>query len=206
MLLKIGGVCVDVVMHYDLLIEENHDSVHDSALLKEYMNKWDGRVFMDALQLSLDKSVLEIGVGTGRLAVQTSPLCGTFCGIDISPKTIRRAKENLYRQHNVNLICGDFMTYHFGNTFDIVYSSLTFMHIKQKQQAIAKVEKLLNHAGRFILSIDKNQSRYIEYGDRKIEVYPDSPDKMINSIQHANLIFEEQIETEFAYILTANKP
>lgn len=65
----------DVIQHYDLLIEENNDPVHDPKPLKDYMDKWDGQAFIDKMDLDKDKSVLEIGVGTGRLAVKTVILC-----------------------------------------------------------------------------------------------------------------------------------
>ena len=60
---------MDVITHYDLLIAEGNDPVHDPPALKEYMDRWDGSAFLEALQLSTEKTVLEIGVGTGRLAV-----------------------------------------------------------------------------------------------------------------------------------------
>ena len=55
----------DVIRHYDKLIDENNDPVHDPKPLREYMDKWDGLTFVDRLQLHKEKSVLEIGVGTG---------------------------------------------------------------------------------------------------------------------------------------------
>ena len=76
-----------VSKHYDLLIEENNDPVRDPEPLREYMDKWDGRQFIDSLQLTKEKSVLEIGVGTGRLAIRVASECRDFFGIDISPKT-----------------------------------------------------------------------------------------------------------------------
>ncbi len=54
-----------VSKHYDMLIDENNDPVRDPEPLREYMDKWDGRQFIDSLQLTKRKSVLEIGVGTG---------------------------------------------------------------------------------------------------------------------------------------------
>ena len=119
-----------------MLIDENNDPVRDIQVLRDYMDKWDGQAFIDELQLLKNKSVLEIGVGTGRLAVKTAPQCGNFTGIDISPKTIDRAKENLADLPNVTLICDDFMTHEFTRQFDIIYSSLTFMHISDKLRAI----------------------------------------------------------------------
>ena len=194
-----------VSKHYDLLIEENNDPVRDPEPLREYMDKWDGRQFIDSLQLTKEKSVLEIGVGTGRLAVRTAPNCREFFGIDISQKTVKRAKENLKKQTNVTLVCGDFMSYEFGRKFDVIYSSLTFMHIRDKQAAINKVRSLLNIGGRFVLSIDKNQSDTIDYGTRKIKIHPDRKEDITEYINQSGMSLIKVFETEFAEIFAAAK-
>ena len=85
------------------------------------------------MQLDKSKSVLEIGVGTGRLAIKVAPSCNRFIGIDISPKTIDRATKNLSSYRNIQLICDDFMSFAFDEQFDVIYSSLTFMHIEDKK-------------------------------------------------------------------------
>ena len=192
-----------VSKHYDLLADENNDPVNDPEPLRKYMDKWDGRQFIDSLQLTKEKSVLEIGVGTGRIAVRTAPNCREFCGIDMSPKTVKRAKENLKSQKNVTLICGDFMSYDFGRKFDVIYSSLTFMHIKEKQAAINKVKSLLNIGGRFVLSIDKNQSNTIEYGTRVINVYPDCKEDIAEYINQSGMSLIKIFETKFAHVFVA---
>lgn len=193
------------IEHYDSLIDENNDPVHDPAPLKKYMDKWDGDRFIEDLQLSEDKSVLEIGVGTGRLAVRVVPNCGRFVGIDISPKTIERARENLAEHKNGELICDDFMTHGFDCRFDVIYSSLTFMHIEDKQAAVNKVAALLNLDGRFVLSMDKNQNEYIDTGDRKLQIFPDKSEEMLSFIKNAGLIIAKQYDTEFAHIFVAEK-
>lgn len=190
----------DVISHYELLIDENNDPVRDPAPLKEYMDKWDGQQFIDELKLSKEMSVLEIGIGTGRLAVRVAPLCRVFFGIDISPNTIERAKENLKNNSNVSLICGDFLKYNFDRKFNVIYSSLTFMHIEYKQTAINKVKALLSNGGLFLLSIDKNQSNAIDYGTRKIKIYPDVPENIKNCILKSKLTLIKHYETEFAHI------
>ena len=195
----------DVIRHYDLLIEENNDPVRDPKPLKYYMDKWDGQVFIDKMKLDKDKSVLEIGVGTGRLAVKTAILCKDYCGIDISPKTIYRAKENLANYKNVKLICDNFLSHHFNSLYDVVFSSLTFMHIHEKQNAINKVACLLKNGGRFVLSIDKSQEDFIDMGTRKITIFPDSPTEIKNCILNADLELVECFETELAHIFVAKK-
>ena len=193
----------ETIKHYDLLIDTNNDPVHDPKPLRDYMDKWDGQAFIDSMELDKNKSVLEIGVGTGRLAVRVAPLCGQFCGIDISPKTIERAKENLAEYRNVDLICADFLSYKFDRKFDVIYSSLTFMHIEDKQRVINKVATLLKYGGKFVLSIDKNQSEYIDTGTRRIKIYPDTKDKTVEYIKSAGLNIINQYDTEFAHIFVA---
>lgn len=195
----------DIIEHYDSLIEENNDPVHDSKPLRDYMDKWDGQAFIESMELDNKKSVLEIGVGTGRLAVHVAPLCGKFCGIDISPKTIDRAKENLDDSGNVTLLCGDFLDFPFDNKFDVIYSSLTFMHIEKKQKAVNKIAELLNNDGRFVLSIDKNQSEYIDTGKSLIKIYPDNADAITEYIKAAVLNIINQYDTEFSTIFVAQK-
>lgn len=195
----------ETIKHYDLLIDTNNDPVHDPKPLRDYMDKWDGQAFIDSMELDKNKSVLEIGVGTGRLAVRVAPLCGQFCGIDISPKTIERAKENLAEYRNVDLICADFLSYKFDRKFDVIYSSLTFMHIEEKQTAINKVAALLKDGGKFVLSIDKNQSEYIDTGTRKIKIYSDNVEKMAEYIRAAGFTILNRHDTEFATIFVVQK-
>lgn len=194
-----------IVSYYNTLIDENNDPVHDPKPLRDYMDKWDGSEFIEKMCLDEDKSVLEVGVGTGRLAIRVAPLCGEFCGIDISPKTIERAQKNLAELWNISLICGDFLSYEFDRFFDVIYSSLTFMHIEDKQRAIDKIAGLLSYAGKLVLSIDKNPSDYIDYDLRKIRIYPDKPDATAGCIKAAGLTILEQYDTELATIFVAQK-
>ncbi len=195
----------DVISHYDALIDQNNDPVHDPEPLKLYMDKWDGQDFIDKMKLDIEKTVLEIGVGTGRLAMKTAPLCKEFYGIDISPKTIQRAKENLAAYKNINLICGDFLEYNFEHNFDTIYSSLTFMHIEDKLKAVCKVFDLLSDCGAFVLSIDKNQDEFIDIGTSKIKIFPDTPENIACCLNKSGFHLSEQFETEFAHIFVALK-
>ena len=191
--------------HYDSLIDENNDPAHDPKPLQEYMDKWDGQAFIDELQISPDKTMLEIGVGTGRLALKVGGNCKSLTGIDISTKTIERAKENLQAFENITLICADFMDYQLDSKYDVIYSSLTFIHIQDKQAAINRVANLLNPNGRFVLSIDKNQSTVLDMNNRKINLFPATADEISKYITTSGLKTEKQLETELATIFVSVK-
>lgn len=197
----------DVRRHYDALIDENHDPFRDPPLLAAYMDKWDGQTFLDLVAPNSRESVLEIGVGTGRLAARVAPRCRTLCGIDLSPKTVCRAKENLAALPNVKIVCGDFLTYSFAETFDVIYSSLTFMHIREKRQAFERAATLLKPDGRFVLSIDKKPETRLVYGTRVLTLYPDTPQETEENASAAGFSLAEKMSVEFAclYVFTAKK-
>ena len=195
----------EVIRHYDLLIDEGNDPVLDSPDLQEYMNQWDGQVFVELLKLDKTTSVLEIGCGTGRLAVRVAPNVKSFCGIDFSSKTVATAKKHLPFP-NVTLICDDFLEYDFKETFDVIYASLTFLHIENKEKAISIVSKLLNENGRFILSIDKNTDNVFDYGTRCLKTFPDSPSHIKALLTKYRFQNIEMHETKRAYIFACVKP
>lgn len=194
-----------VAYYYDRLIMDENDPVHDPSPLKEYMDKWDGNNFLDELKLYKNKDVLEVGVGTGRLAVKTCTSCKSFTGIDLSSKTIERAKTHLSVFKNVTLLLDDFMEHNFTAKYDIVYSSLTFMHIAEKLKAIRKVSALLKDGGRFVLSVDKNPQRVMIYNDSEIQVYPDNPREISHYLSLSGLEEIKIFETELAFIFVAEK-
>ena len=196
----------EMIEHYDALVDEGNDPVRDPQPLKDYMDKWDGERFFESMCLDGTQSVLEIGVGTGRLAIRVAPHCGALCGIDTSPKTIRRASDNLSCYSNVTLICEDFLSFEWTERFDVIYSSLTFMHIKDKRSAIQKITSLLNDGGRLVLSIDKNQSEWIDMGTRRVKIYPDQPEDICTCLVDAGLVLTDRFETDHAHVMAATKP
>ena len=194
----------NVKRHYDLLVKENNDPVYDREALARYMDKWDGQAFIDAMRLKKSDSVLEIGVGTGRIAVKILPFVGKFTGVDISAKSIERAKENT-KEYSPVLICSDFLSFETEEKYDCIFSTLTFLHIKQKQKAIKKVSKLLAPQGRFVLSISKKPETVLDYGSRKVKLYPDDKDKVLRYLKVVGLNIESVEETEFSYIIVSVK-
>ena len=159
----------------------------------------------ELMQLDKEKTILEIGVGSGRLAIQALPNCKHLTGIDISPKTIKRAEENLAEFNNKTLVCDDFFRYQFTERFNVIYSSLTFFHIKEKQKAINRIAELLSNGDRAVISLNKDQSTELDFGTRKIPLYPDNPEEIKKYLLNAGLKVVKTQEIEFAWIIVAEK-
>ena len=191
--------------HYDALIAENNDPARDGPQLKRYMDRWDGEEFFRLMAPSPTECALEIGVGSGRLALRCAPLWKKLYGIDLSLPTIQRARENLASHSNVQLICADFLSYDFPCRFDCIYSSLTFMHIQEKKAAIEKAAELLNAGGRLLLSLDKSRDPFLPSPTGKLALYPDDPQLLLSLFTQAGLTTLPLKETEAATLLFAKK-
>ena len=79
------------------------------------------------------------------------------------------------------------------------------MHFENKKQVIFKVVSLLKANGIFCLSIDKNQSEYIDMGNRKIKIYPDNPSDILDIIKLSKMSVKNVFETENGYIIVSTK-
>ena len=192
--------------YYDALLAAGQDPVLDPPVLREYMDGWDGERFLSEMHLTATTSVLELGVGTGRLAVRVAPRCGRFLGVDIAPETAKRAALHLAKLPNASAVCADFTRESFSGRFDVIYSSLTWMHIEQKAAAFARVKALLTPRGRFLLSIDKARDEEIVFGKMKIAVFPDDPEKTAELLAAAGFSLAGRYEAERAYVFIAESP
>ena len=79
------------------------------------------------------------------------------------------------------------------------------MHIENKTLAIKKVSDLLKPQGRFVLSVDKNKSEYIDFGTRRVRIFSDTEGAVKDCLEKANLKLLKTFETEFAVVFVAEK-
>lgn len=189
---------VSTLEHYELLIDEGNDPLQDPPLLQDHMNKWDGPIFFDALKAE-NKIVLEVGVGTGRIAKSVLHAeCQSLVGIDISAKTLDRARSNLSTFSNIDLELADINEFVRPNTFDLAYSVLTFLHIEDKETALSNIYKSLKNNGLFVLSVSKDDE-WFDYGDRRIKLYPMELDEYVHLFQSVGFQIQSIQETEGKY-------
>ncbi len=194
-----------VSKHYDLLIENGNDPVLDCKELADYMDKWDGKEFINLLNLDTSKTVLEIGCGTGRIAKKIISRCKKYVGIDVSTKTVNTARKHFENFNNAFFLNEDFLNYKVNQKYDVIYSTLTFMHIKEKEKALNNVFNLLERDGKFVLSIDKNQQGFIDTGYSKIIIYPDNPTAICKILANLRFVKIKIKEIDNAYIISAQK-
>jgi SAM-dependent methyltransferase len=178
--------------HYDRLAESGHGR-DDPLLMQEYMARWDGPPFWDAVGDLSGKDVLEVGVGCGRIACQVLKRgCHSLTGIDISAKTIAAAKADLAEVANVELVLADIAEFARPESFDAVLSVLTFMHVEDKHTALRNVVDALRPGGRAVLSID-NASDLLDIGDWTVPLHPWPPERYAEVLTDTGCEVEQPI-------------
>lgn len=200
------GKTLSARAHYDRLIELGNDPVMDPPELKAYMDGWDGCALMDELRLTKAARVLEIGVGTGRLALRVLEKgCAQFTGMDLSEKTLETAEKHLAGYADAVLVRGEFPQDAPDGPFDRIYSSLTFMHISDKQTACRKIASLLAPGGRAVISVDRDRSGLIDMGPYCVRVWPDDPQEIAAHLRAAGLVVKTVRELERAWLIAAER-
>lgn len=98
------------------------------------------QICRDLIEQPEDKSILEIGCGTGDIIHSLNPKRGL--GIDISPKMVDIAKEKYGSTGTLEFVVGDAETFKVSEEFDVVLLVDVVEHIPNVEGAIQNIRKL----------------------------------------------------------------
>ncbi|MDD2420724.1 MAG: methyltransferase domain-containing protein [Heliobacteriaceae bacterium] len=116
----------------------------------------ENNAIMAALALSSNATLLEIGTGTGALAVAAAKHCARVIATDISPAMLAYAAQRAQRAgcQNISFVNAGFLTYdHTGEPVDAVVSQLALHHLPDfwKLIALNRVYHTLKPGGNLFL-------------------------------------------------------
>jgi len=111
----------------------------------------------DAAGIDEDELVVDIGGGTGFLANHICNSCNTVYVLDESEKMLSRVEE----RGNVKVIKGNALSTPFDSgSIDTVIMSDVFHHIKEQEELIAEISRILKDSGKIvIMDFHKNHIR-----------------------------------------------
>ena len=103
-------------------------------------------------QPNLTMAALEIGCGTGLVTTTLAPLLKSILAIDTSEGmlSVLKEKNTALGLANVTTQCLDLSADFSGladSSFDLIYSSMVFHHIKQTEKILRRCDELLSPGG-----------------------------------------------------------
>ena len=121
----------------------------DEHLDPEYVAAYDRKAGFDPAEdlallhtLGLNESsvLVDMGAGTGSLALAAAPLCARVVAVDVSPTmlAVLRARAERSEVENIEIVQGGFLSYiHQGALADLAYSRHALHHLPDFWKAIA---------------------------------------------------------------------
>ena len=144
------GLLIDWAARYDLL----------AWVLTHGRERQLRERFLDLAQLAVGNAVLDVGCGTGTLAIAASRRVGptgVVSGIDGSPPMIARARRKATKAGvNVDFRVGLAENMPFpDHRFDVILSTLMLHHLprKTRQECAREIKRVLKNDGR-VLAVD----------------------------------------------------
>ncbi|MGE5609115.1 MAG: class I SAM-dependent methyltransferase [Bacillota bacterium] len=113
------------------------------------------RVF-DALKLTTESTVLDMGTGTGFFALAAAQRCARVFAVDVSSAMLDYARQKARRANltNIEFHPGGFLTYnHTAAPVDAIVSQVVLHHLPDfwKQIGLQRLTKMLKPGGKFFL-------------------------------------------------------
>src|SRR5665647_540402 len=163
--IMIGGIYMsqDPRWYYDELKQVGVDytnikevNAYDLRMQKLRDIETESKSIRELFKLKNSDLVLEIGTGTGELALNISAHCKSVVAIDISKTMINfaRMKAESQNKTNVQFYNAGFLTYkNRGELFDIIITQLSLHHLPDywKMIALKRVYAMLKENGKFYL-------------------------------------------------------
>src|SRR3989304_1273888 len=136
--------------------EQSEVQVYDTQMQRLRDIKKEVEEFLKATGLTYDRTVLEIGTGTGELALEIARYCTKVFAADVSPTMLQFARQKARDRDvsNIEFHHGGFLTYrHAGEPLDVIVSQLALHHLPDfwKLIALKRIYAMLKNGGKFYL-------------------------------------------------------
>ncbi len=159
-----------------------------------YLNSFEKGLLLPLFGTVKNKSVLDVGAGTGRLSVPLNKLGAKVTALDLSASMLRELNK---KAPAVQTQVGDAESLPFAdNSFDYILAAFLIVHLKDPSSFFDESYRVLKEGGRLILT-NINQKEPPEIatpeGVIKIESYYHRPEKIREMLQSLAFNIEKEI-------------
>ncbi len=140
-----------------------------------------------------NKKILDVGTGTGRLAVRLAKAGADIVALDISEGMAEKLKAISYK---LKAVVGDAEDLPFKNeSFDIVIATFLIVHLKNPRRFFEETYRVLKQGGLFLVTnINQRKAPAIKTKDGLIEIesYYHRPEKIRQALEELAFGIEKE--------------
>ncbi len=153
-----------------------------------YLNSFEQGQVLPMLGDLVGKKVLDIGAGTGRLAIELARLGAEVTALDVSPSMLRVLDQKARKAGvKINTVVGDAESLDFpNNSFDWVVSAFVIVHMKDPKYFFIEAYRVLKDGGKLLATnINQKEPPDVKTPDGiiKIESYYHRPEKIKEELE-----------------------
>lgn len=161
---------------------------------EKYLNSFEQRKVLPLLGDVKGTKILDVGAGTGRLAVELARLGADLTALDISEEMLEILKR---KSDRIQTIVGDAENLIFPRGyFDWVISAFVIVHLKDPTRFFDQAYKVLKDGGKLLVTnINQKEPPEIETseGKIKIESFYHRPEKIREILESLAFSIEKEI-------------
>ncbi len=172
---------------YDL-----HAQFYDQKLA--YLDSFEQNRLLPLLGELKNKTVLDVGAGTGRLALRLAEHSADVTALDISPEILKILNK---KNKRIKTIIADAESLPFpDNSFDLITAAFLVVHIKEPKYFFSEAYRVLKPGGLLALT-NINQKRPPELKTRQgqiiVESYYHRPEQIITNLKNLSFSINKNI-------------
>lgn len=159
-----------------------------------YLNSFEKSQLLPLLGDIKNKTILDVGAGTGRLAINLSKMGAEVTALDLSQKML----DELYKKNpNIKISLGDAESLPFlDNSFDFVIAVFLIVHLKNPSIFFKEAYRVLKDGGKLLVTnINQKEPPEIKTKDGliKIESYYHQPKNIIDALEQIAFGVEKEL-------------
>jgi SAM-dependent methyltransferase len=146
--------------------------------------------------------VLDVGCGSGAMALAAARVAATVVGVDISEPLTRVARERAHGVDNVEFVVADAQTHPFeAASFDVVISQFGLMFFDEPATAFTNLRSALADDGRLVFSTWRSlaDNEWLAPVTRAVAEFADVPD--LGGLANGGGMFAMKDDREVAELL-----
>lgn len=161
---------------------------------EKYLNSFEQNKLLPLLGDLYGKRILDVGAGTGRLAITMSKAGAEVVALDASSEMLKILKN---KNGKITTVVGDAEDLPFENNyFDSIIGAFLIVHFKNPELFFNSAYKILKDGGRLIVTnINQKEAPEVKTkeGIIKIESFYHRPEKIIEQLENLAFNIEKNI-------------